>query len=140
MKKMIAVLGMLVLVAMSWICMPQAVRAGVEWTITKQIELDTPPVDAATSSDGKLIFVLVPGEILVYSVSKDKVTDRIPVDKVFDRITRFEKDHVLVLTSSSAKTLKIVQVDLVHDIDLSGLPFMGPADAPVTIAVFSDYQ
>jgi hypothetical protein len=140
MKKMISVLGILLLVAMSWICAPRGVRAEVEWTITKQIKLDTPPLDAATSSDGKLIFVLVPGEILVYSISKDKVTDRIPVDKVFDRITRFEKNHVLVLTSSSAKTLKIVQLDLIHEIDLSGLPFRGPADAPVTIAVFSDYQ
>jgi hypothetical protein len=140
MRKMIAVLAVILVVAMSWISVPRPVHAKMEWTITKQINLDTPPLDAATSWDGKLIFVLVPGEILVYSISKDTVTDRIPVDKVFDRITRFEKNHVLVLTSSSAKTLEIVQLGLVHEIDLSGLPFMGPADAPVTIAVFSDYQ
>ncbi len=29
---------------------------------------------------------------------------------------------------------------VVHKIDVTGLPFKGPPDAPVTVAVFSDYQ
>ena len=28
----------------------------------------------------------------------------------------------------------------VHKIDVTGLPFKGPPDAPVTVTVFSDYQ
>jgi hypothetical protein len=47
---------------------------------------------------------------------------------------------VLILTSSFSKTLKIFQVDTIHEIALSGLAFKGPADAAVTIAVFDDYQ
>ncbi len=29
---------------------------------------------------------------------------------------------------------------VVHEIDVTGLPFKGSPDAPVTVAVFSDYQ
>ncbi len=31
-------------------------------------------------------------------------------------------------------------VTVVHEIDVTGLPFKGSPDAPVTVAVFSDYQ
>jgi hypothetical protein len=46
----------------------------------------------------------------------------------------------LLLADSKAKTLEVVGISFVVDIDISGLPFKGPADAPVVIAVFSDYQ
>jgi hypothetical protein len=29
---------------------------------------------------------------------------------------------------------------VIHEIEVTGLPFKGSPDAPVTIAVFSDYQ
>jgi hypothetical protein len=62
------------------------------------------------------------------------------VDKKFDRITYSGKSNTLVLTSSSSERLNIIRVDQIYDIDISGLPFKGPAGAPVTIAVFDDYQ
>ena len=74
------------------------------------------------------------------SRAEDKVTNRIPIDKDFDRLTYAGKNNVLILTSSFSKTLKIFQVDMIHEIALSGLSFKGPADAAVTIAVFDDYQ
>ncbi len=112
----------------------------MDWTIVKQINLNAQPLDIATSADGRLIFVLVPGEILVCSISEDKVTKRIPINKVFDRLTHSARTNALIVTSSSAKTLKIIQLENIHDIALSGLPFKGPEGTPVTIAVFSDYQ
>jgi hypothetical protein len=50
------------------------------------------------------------------------------------------KENELVLTSTAGKKLQIIRLDPVYDIDISGLPFKGPENAPVTIAVFSDYQ
>ena len=32
------------------------------------------------------------------------------------------------------------RVGVVHKIDVTGLPFTGSPDAPVTVVVFSDYQ
>jgi hypothetical protein len=140
MKRKTAVSAILLFMTVGWISSPHLLHAEVDWKIKKQIDLDAQPSDIATSFDGKLIFVLVPGEILIYSNSEDKVTDRIPIDKVFDRLTYSARTNELILTSSSAKTLKILQLESVHKIALSGLPFKGPENAPVTIAVFSDYQ
>jgi len=42
--------------------------------------------------------------------------------------------------SRSQKMLRVIQLETIHQFDLSGLPFKGREEAPVTIAVFSDYQ
>ena len=140
MKKVARKFGIFLFVIISWVSVPQFVYAEIDLTLIKQTNLDVQPLDTATSADGKLIFVLARGEILVYSIAEDKVTNRMPIDKNFDRLTYAGKNNVLILTSSISKTLKIFQVDMIHAIALSGLAFKGPADAAVTIAVFDDYQ
>lgn len=140
MKKAARESSIFLIVIISWVLVAQIVHADVDWTLIKQKNLVAQPLDIATSADGKLIFILAPGEILVYSIAEDKVTNRISIDKNFDRLTYAGKNNVLILTSSFSKTLKIFQVDMIHEIALSGLAFKGPADAAVTIAVFDDYQ
>jgi cellobiose-specific phosphotransferase system component IIB len=114
--------------------------AEVEWSLTKELKLNAAPLDIAQSSDGQMVFILTPGAVLVYSAREDKLTEKIPVDKGFDRMAYSEKNNSLMMTSSSEKTLKIIRLDIKQKIDVSGLPFKGPENAPVTIAVFSDYQ
>ena len=140
MKERAKILGIFLIILFSWASAPGIVHADVDWTAIKQIDLGAQPLDIATSEDGTLIFVLAPGEILVYSIPKNKITSRIPVDKDFDRVIHSAKNNTLILTSSSSNTLKIIRVDRIYDIDISGLPFQGPENAPVTIAIFDDYQ
>ena len=121
-------------------CATHLFAVNLDWEITKQIKLEEAPLDVATSPDGRWIFVLTQGEVLVYSMIEGKVINRIPVDNIFDTLTHSEKDNTLVLGSRSGKTLKIIQLEVIHTIDISGLPFKGPEHAPVTIAVFGDYQ
>ena len=140
MKKAARKFGIFLTVIISLVSVPQFIYAEIDLTLIKQTNLDVQPLDVATSADGELIFVLARGEILVYSISEAKVANRISIDKDFDRVTYSGNNDVLILTSSSSKTLKIIQVDFIYDISLDGLPFKGPADAAVTIAVFDDYQ
>ena len=140
MKKAARKFGIVLFVLISWVLVPQFIYAEIDLTLIKQTNLDVQPLDIATSADGKMIYVLARGEILVYSTDESKVSNRIPTDKDFDKLTYAAKDNVLILTSSSSKTLKIVKVDFIHNIAIDGLPFKGPADAAVTIAVFDDYQ
>jgi hypothetical protein len=125
---------------MSWTLVPQFSYAEIDTTLIKQTNLDVQPLDIAASVDGKTIYVLARGEILVYSIDEGKVSSRIPIDKEFDKLTYAARDNVLILSSSSSKTLKIIQVDFIYKIAIDGLPFKGPIDAAVTIAVFDDYQ
>ena len=140
MKKTARKFGVFLFVIISWVSVPQFIYAEIDTTLIKQTNLDVQPLDIAASADGKMIYVLARGEILLYSIDEGKVSNRIPIDKDFDKLTYAAKDNVLILTSSSSKTLKIIQVDFIYNITLDGLPYKGPADAAVTIAVFDDYQ
>jgi len=139
-RKKELILGIFLGLMVNFMCIPHLLAANVEWTPKKQLELGVSTLDIATSLDGRWIFILAPGEILVYSISEEKVVNRIPVDKAFDRLTHSPRTNTLILGSGTEKTLKIIELDVIHDIAISGLPIKGPEDAPVTIAVFGDYQ
>ncbi len=124
----------------SWLAAAPVFSADFEWTVTKHLKLEASPLDIAPSADGQWLFILAPGEILVYSIKEDKVVKHIPVDKAFDRVTQSGSDSTRILSSRSGQALEIIQLGPVYRIDLSGLPFRGPEHAPVAIAVFSDYQ
>ena len=118
----------------------QNLYADIDWTAVKQFDLGSKPLDVATSEDGQMVFVLTKGEIIVYSPDQNNVFKRIPLDQEFDKIEFATRAGILVLTSSTLNTLKIIRVEPIYPIDISGLAFKGPEKAPVTIAVFDDYQ
>ena len=140
MKKIVSVIGLVFCVVFYFVVTAQLVRAEMDLRIIKHINIQEKPLDVAASADGEFIFVLVPGEVLVYSILSDGVTDRIKIDEAFDRLTYSVKNSTLIIGSSVTRALSIIQVERVYNIVLSGLPFKGPADAPVAMAVFEDYQ
>ena len=117
-----------------------SVSAELEWKFRKPVPLASAPLDNAVSADGQLFFMLSAGEITVYSLTQNKTINTIPIDGDYDRIAVSPKGNSLILTSSAGKSMKIIDLEFVYPIDISNLPLKGPADAPVTIAVFSDYQ
>ena len=116
------------------------VSAELEWTFREQIPLTSAPLDNAVSTDGKLLYILSAGKILVYSLTQNKTINTIPIESEYDNIAVSPQGNSLIVTSSAGKSLKIIDLEYIYNIDISGLPLKGPADAPVTIAVFSDYQ
>ena len=119
---------------------PCGVQATTEWTVLETIELKAVPLDVAPSLDGEWLFILTPGEVQTYSVRERRVIEHIPVDKDFDRIASLPLPNGLVVSSSARKTVQVVMLAPIYNVDVGGLPFRGPADAPVTVAVFDDYQ
>jgi hypothetical protein len=139
MKKKIMVLVLASFFAAGW-TFPQIVQAAFEWRIIQNLDLKTTPLDLASSADGLWLYILAPGEILVFSAQEGKITEHIPVDPSFDRIASFPRGNVLSITSSTKKVLQIIYLETVYKIDVIGLPFKGPQEAMVTMAVFTDYQ
>jgi hypothetical protein len=123
-----------------WISVPQVFAADLELTESKQLTLDVSPLDIAASADGQWLFILTPGEIIVYSAFEDKISKGIPIDKGFDKLAYSARNNALILSSRSEKAVKIIQLELIQQFDNSGLPVQGPENAPVTVTVFGDYQ
>ncbi len=139
MKKMM-LFALAILVMTAWASLPGTAQADIEWKVLKSLDLKAAPVDVAPSMDGQRLFVLTPGEILIYSIPEGKITDHIAVDKEFDRIVALPRGDALSVSSSKKKMLQIVMLESIYKIDISGHPIKGPKDAPVTIAVYDDYQ
>lgn len=135
--KMVCLLVVLIILQ-GYVAMP--VNAGMEWSEGKRLNLDVEPLDIAASSDGQWLYILAPKEILIYSLSDEKAILRIPLEEKFDRMTYSLKDNTLILTDSLKKTLKTIQLEMVYEMSVSGLPYKGPGNAPITIAVFNDFQ
>src|SRR5512136_2068093 len=114
-------------------------RAEVEMTIARTLTLEETPVDSALSAGGKYIFVLTDkGTVLVYSMLDGNLVDTIPVDKSIDSIKPGPREEYLILVSSKKKTLQIAVLEFVQDINVTGAPFKGSANPPVTIVLFTD--
>jgi len=115
-------------------------HAAVEVTIHRTLNLEETPLDTAMSAGGKYIFVLTDkGKVLVYTMD-GKLSDTIPVDKPIDSIKAGPREEILILVSSKKKTVQVAVLDFAQEISVSGSPFKGAADAPVTIALFTDFQ
>ena len=109
-------------------------------TIARTLTLEETPVDSALSAGGKYIFVLTnKGTVLVYTPD-GKLNDTLPVDKSVDSIKPGPKEEILLLVSSKNKTVQVAILEFVQEIDITGSPIRGPADAPVAVVIFTDFQ
>ena len=114
--------------------------ATVEWDVTGTLNLKEKPRDAAIALNGRWIYVLTyEGEILIYTPD-GKLEDTISVGKGVEGIEVGPRGDVLLLTSGKAKTVQIITLDFIQEINVSGSPYKGNADAPVAVATFNDFQ
>jgi len=114
--------------------------AAMDWDVIKTLKIKDEPIDLAFSTSRNQFYVLTAtGEILIYATDGSLV-ESIPVGTGFDQLRHIQGSDILLLTSRRDKTVKIIELAYVQDIDLSGSPTKGPADAPVVIVVFTDFQ
>ena len=123
-----------------FLAIPLQAGAEVEWRIENTFKTGQPPLDVAVSADGKSIFVLTAdGSILVYD-RNGKLEDTINVGDHIDHIRVGPGGEQLFVTSRQNRTVEVIALDFVRQINVTGSPSMGRTDAPVILAVFSDFQ
>lgn len=112
----------------------------VQWQVEKNWTLPAKPLDLVYSLDGKRVFVLTDQQqVLVYAATGD-LLGKIPVKKGVSAIDIAPRGEKLYLLNANDNSFTDLSVDYIVDINVAGSPFLGKADAPVTIAVFTDFE
>jgi len=114
--------------------------AVVEVDVLKTLKLTEEPLDVAFSTSRNQIYVLSANGDLLVLAADGNLIERVAVGKQYDKIDLVQGSDVLFLSSRKDRTIAVIQLDFVQTINISGSPFMGPENAPVVIAVFSDFE
>ena len=133
-RSSLILIGIILLMTTSW------VQAAVETSLIKTLKTEAVPIDVKISPDGQLTFVLTDdGNVVVYD-NRGNPKDIIKVGSHINRIEIGPSGERLFATSRNKKTVEIILLDFISTINTEGSAFKGPEDAPVTIAVFSEFQ
>ena len=135
MKSIVAILTLCIMVFSS-----PAYVADIEWNVIQTLNLEEPPVDIAFSTSRNMILVLTGnGELQVFEPNGQQVAT-LDVGKAFDRLYHIQGSDVVLLSGQGNKTAKIIELNFIEQINTGGAPYQGMENAPVIIAVFSDFE
>ena len=130
----------LILIVVGLITTASPVHSVVETSLQNTLQTEAVPIDVAVSPDGRSTFVLTDeGNVVVYD-NLGKINDTIKVGAHIDQIEIGPGGERLFATSRQNKTVEIFLLDFISRIETRSSVFKGPEDAPVTIAVFSEFQ
>ena len=124
----------------AFFCLLPVCFAALDWDVIQTFNLKDPPLDVAFSTSRNKVFILTgAGQIQVYEPN-GTLDETMDVGKGFDRLWHIQGSDVVLLSSREKKTVQIIELNFVEQIDISGSPFRGPENAPVVVAVFSDFE
>lgn len=112
----------------------------LEWEVVRKFNIGSKPVDIAHSLDGKYAFVLTDKNVIRVYDQAGALQGSIPVEKGVNAIAIDPMGQYLHLSDSSSNTFHTLALDFVIKINSAKAPTKGDINAPVTIAVFSDFQ
>lgn len=112
----------------------------LEWEVVRKFDIGSKPVDIAHSLDGKYAFVLTDQHVITVFDQAGVLQGSIPVEKGVNAIALDPMGQYLHLTDSSSNTFYTLTLDFVAQINSTKAPTKGDINAPVTVAVFSDFQ
>lgn len=115
-------------------------RAEIDWRLLGGIDAKGTPVDVAVSPDGRRTFILLEGgDVLVY-LTGGKLEGRIKTGVSATAIEVSPMGNRLLLVDRDKREIKVLEVEFSFDFDMKGTPQKGAEGAPVTVAVFNDFQ
>jgi DNA-binding beta-propeller fold protein YncE len=130
----------LLLIVLIFLTNTSRAQGAVEIDLEKTLKPDAAPIDLTVSPDGKSTFILTDkGTVLVYDAQGD-LKDTINVGPHIDNIEIDPSGERLFAASRQNKTVDIILLSFIQEINTADSPFKGAEDAPVVIAVFSDFE
>ena len=89
----------------------------------REVSLNDPPIDVAISPHGSYVFILTKKAVLVYALTDEKIVNRIPVDKAYDKVSFSKTRNEFILTSTASKSLDVIKIYPSAQINIDGLPY-----------------
>ena len=121
---------------------PWSASAEVEWELQQTINMEKKPIDMVVSARGTYLFVLTDdGIVHVYDSDgsyKGEIRCREKISTII-ACGRGRK-HSHPEKQKEINEIQKIDIEFVEEINIEGFPYKGNADAPVVIAVFTDYQ
>ena len=112
----------------------------IEWNAEQNWPTSGKTLDMATSLDGKFVYILNDKEQVQVFSSQGQLQGSIPVEQGVAAIDISPQGDRLYLINDSTKTFSSIAVSVIVDVDIAGSPVRGPANAPVTIVLFTDFE
>ncbi len=114
--------------------------SNLEWQVLSQWQLPQSPVDIVHSLDGKYVFVLTSEHNVLVYTADGKLEGTVPVDKGVNAIDIAPRAEMLYLINGVNNSFTTLAVSFIREINTAGAPTRGPENAPVTIALFTDFE
>ncbi|MDW7773989.1 MAG: hypothetical protein SCH71_13965 [Desulfobulbaceae bacterium] len=112
----------------------------IDWEVKSTWKIDAKPLDIAHTLDNQKVYILGDDhKVHVFAAQGNKL-GTIPVDKGVTAIDIAPRGEMLYLIDEQENSFTSLNVSFVTPIDITGSPFLGKAEAPVALAVFSDFQ
>ena len=112
----------------------------VEWKAVQSWPTGNRTLDMVHSLDGKYIFILNDKQQVQVFNRQGQLQGSIPVSKGVSTIDIAPQGEMLYLIDNDNNSFTAVSISFVVNIDTADSPFKGPVNAPVTIAVFTDFE
>lgn len=103
-------------------------------------QLPDSPADIVQSVDGKYVFILTDNHKLLIYEANGQLKGSVDVSPGVTAIDADARGENVLLINKDNNTFQSFSIDFVSEVDITGAPFKGKADAPVTIVVFSDFE
>lgn len=112
----------------------------VEWKVQQSWITSGKALDMVNSLDGRFTFILTDKQQVQVYDNQGQLQGSIPVESGVSNIDISPQGELLYLVDNAKQTFSSVAVSFVVDIDIAGAPIKGPADAPVTMTLFTDFE
>ena len=128
------------LLMLGFILSAVSVGAEMQVELNKRQPLDKTPLDIAQSvSDGRLFILLEGGTVQILSAN-GQIQERFQADPDVTTLEVSPDGKRLYLGNAKRNELQLIDLSVVYDLPVNNSATKGPADAPVTLVLFDDFQ
>lgn len=112
----------------------------IEWKVQQTWPTGGKILSMVNSLDGKYVFFLNDKQKVQIYNNQGQLQGNIAVEPGVSAIDISPQGETLYLINNTSHSFTSVAVSFIVDVDITGSPFKGPADAPVTITLFTDFE